>query len=150
MLLVIAARVKASTEKTQSIVFRIFYYSLPAVLLVIPILICNQAHADSIDLETRIQLQLALKKHIDAVTADGVYEHFNIEQGQIEKLKLKNLHPVIFATENKYMMCADFFDANGKDVLLDYIVSFSATGFRIEQEIRGRRSYLTQLFERIY
>lgn len=150
MILVIATRLKASVEITQSVVFQCIYYLLPAILLVMTTLASTQANADAIDLETRIQLQLALKNHIDAVTAEGVYEHFNIEQGQIEKLRLKNLHPVIFVTENKYMMCADFFDTNGNDVLLDYIVSSSANGFRIEQEIRGRRSYLTQLFERIY
>lgn len=150
MILVIATRLKTSVEITQSVVFKCIYYLLPATLLVMTILTCTQANADEINLETRLQLQLALKNHIDAVTVDGVYEHFNVEQGQIEKLRLKNLHPVIFATENKYMMCADFFDTNGNDVLLDYIVSSSENGFQIEQEIRGRRSYLTKLFERIY
>ncbi len=150
MILVIATRLKTSVEIIQSVVFKWFYYLLPAILLIIPILACNQARADEIDLETRIQLQLALKNHIDSVTVEGVYEHFNVEQGQIEKLGLKNLHPVIFVKENKYMMCADFFDTNGNDVLIDYIVSSSANGFQIEQEIRGRRGYLTQLFERIH
>ncbi len=150
MILVIATRLKASVEITQSVVFKWFYYLLPAILLVMTILTCTQANADAIDLETRIQLQLALKNHIDSVTVEGVYEHFNVEQGQIEELGLKNLHPVIFVKENKYMMCADFFDTNGNDVLIDYIVSSSANGFQIEQEIRGRRGYLAQLFERIH
>ena len=150
MILVIATRLKTSLEISQSFVFKCIYYLLPTTLLVMTILTCTQANAGEINLETRIQLQLALKNHIDAVTVDGVYEHFNVEQGQTENLRLNNLHPVIFVTDNKYMMCADFFDANGDDVLLDYIVSSSANGFQIEQEIRGRRSYLIKLFERIY
>ena len=150
MNLVIATKLNSSADVTQSVVFRFFYYLLSAILLVMAILTCNHAHAAAIDLETRTKMQLALKHYIDAGTVDGVYEHFNVEQGQIEKLRLKALHPVIFATDSKYMMCADFLDAAGNDVLLDYIVSSSASGFRIEQEIPGRRSYLQQIFERIY
>ena len=150
MNLVIATKINASADVKQSVVFRYFYYLLSAILLMMAILACNHAHAATIDLETRVELQLALKHYIDAGTVDGVYEHFNVEQGQIEKLRLKTLHPVIFATANKYMMCADFLDTAGNDVLLDYIVSSSVSGFRIEQEIPGRRSYLQQIFERIY
>ena len=150
MNLVIATKLDSSTDVTQSVVFRYFYYLLSAILLMMAILTCNHAHAAAIDLETRVELQLALKHYIDAGTVDGVYEHFNVEQGQIEKLRLKTLRPVIFATANKYMMCADFLNAAGNDVLLDYIVSSSVSGFRIEQEIPGRRNYLQQIFERIY
>ena len=109
----------------------------------------GQAQAATIDLETRTELQLTLQQYIDAGTVDGVYEHFNLEQGAIVKLRLKTLHPVIFVVENKYMLCADFLDANGEAVMLDYIVGPSTDGFRIEQEIPGRRSYLQQIFERI-
>ncbi len=150
MNLVIATKLNSSADVTQSVVPRFFYYLLFAILLVMAILTFNHAHAAAIDLETRAELQLTLKHYIDAGTVDGVYEHFNVEQWQIEKLRLKTLHPVIFATDNKFMMCADFLDAAGNDVLLDYIVSSSASGFRIEQEIPGRRSYLQQIFERIY
>lgn len=150
MILVTTPRLNSSTAGTHSVVFRFFYYLLPAMLLVMTILTCNQAYAAAIDLETRSELQLTLKQYIDAGTVDGVYERFNVEQGQIEKLRLKTLHPVIFVIDKKYMLCADFLDADGNDVLLDYIVSLSASGFRIEQEIPGRRSYLLQIFERIY
>jgi len=137
-------------KASRSVVLGILERSFPAMLLLMAMLSGAHVHAATLDLETRVELQLALKNHVDAGSVDGVYEHFNVEQGQIEKLTLKNLHPVIFSADNKYMMCADFLDARGDDVLLDYIVSRSGNGFRIEQEIRGRRSYLKQIFERIY
>jgi hypothetical protein len=137
-------------KASPSVVLGILERSFPAMLLVMATLSGAHVHAATLDLETRVELQLALKNHVDAGTVDGVYEHFNVEQGQVEELTLKNLHPVIFSADNKYMMCANFLDARGDDVLLDYIVSRSGNGFRIEQEIRGRRSYLKQIFERIY
>lgn len=124
--------------------------SLGAILIALSIFSTSLVHADSIDMATRVDLQLGLSNYIDSRTADSGYEHFNVETGKIQKLTLKKLHPLIFANGNKYMMCADFLDTNGNDVLLDYIVSLSGTGFRVEQEIPGRRSYMQQLFERIY
>jgi len=132
------------------VVFGIFGRSFPAMLLVMAMLSGVHTHAATLDVQTRAALQLALKNYVDAGTVDGVYDHFNVERGQVEKLTLKNLHPVILSADGKYMLCADFLDVRGDDVLLDYIVSRSGNGFRIEQEIRGRRSYLKQIFERIY
>jgi len=46
-------------------------------------------------------------------------------------------------------MCADFVDSSGGDFLLDYIISLTGNDFQVEQEIRGKRSFLTKLFDRI-
>ena len=127
---------------------RFRWCGLSAVLLMM-LLAGGRVQAAEIDLETRAELQLALQQYIDAGTVDGVYEHFNVERGEVQKLRLKALHPVIFVIESKFMLCADFMDADGEAVMLDYIVGASATGFRIEQEIAGQRSYLVQIFERI-
>ena len=149
MKLNVDATIDSRLELAQPVNLRSWCCWLSASLLVMAILVCSRAQAAEIDLETQAELQLSLKHYIDAGTVGGVYEHFNVEQGEIEKLRLKTLHPVIFVVESKYMMCADFLDANGKEVILDYIVGSSANGFRIEQEIPGRRSYLQQFFKRI-
>ena len=132
------------------ILLRSLRFSLGAILIALSIVTTSLVHADSIDITTRVDLQLGLKNYIESRTADEGYEHFNVETGKIVKLTLTKLHPIIFAHENKYMMCADFLDTNGNDILLDYIVSLNETGFRVEQEIPGRRGYLKQLFDRIY
>ena len=92
------------------IVLRFLRSSLGAMLIGLCIFTASFAHAASIDMEIRVDLQLGLKNYIESRTSDNVYEHFNVETGKIEKLTLKNLHPVIFAKGNKYMMCADFLD----------------------------------------
>ncbi len=147
MELTLAAKSERRTTSRQSARFRLVFCLFASVWLAITIL--NIAHAAEIDLETRAKLQLTLKQYIDAGTVDGLYDHFNVEEGRVDKLRLKTLHPVIFATDGKYMMCADFLNAAGDPVILDYIVGASTNGFRIEQEIPGRRSYLQQFFERL-
>ena len=136
-------------DLVQPVNFRTGFSWFVAIVLVMATLASGRVEAAQIDLQTRAELQLTLKQYIGAGTVDGVYEHFNVEQGKLEKLRLKTLHPVIFVTDSKYMMCADFLDTSGKEVMLDYVVGASATGFRVEQEIPGRRSYLQQIFERI-
>jgi hypothetical protein len=136
-------------DLVRSVNFRTGLSWFVTIVLVMATLTSGHVEAAQIDLETRAELQFTLKQYIDTGTVDGVYEHFNVEQGKLEKLRLKTLHPVIFVTDGKYMMCADFLDTSGKEVMLDYVVGPSATGFRIEQEIPGRRSYLKQIFERI-
>ena len=133
-----------------SILLKILRHTAGPLLIALSMLATSQVHAGSIDMATRVDLQLGLKNYIESRTSDNGYEYFNIETGKIEKLALKNLHPIIFVNGSKYMMCADFQDASGNDVLLDYIVSLSGGEFRVEQEIPGRRNYLKQLFERIY
>jgi hypothetical protein len=145
-----ATRAIFGPASRRSAVIGIIERSLPAVALAIAGLFVVTAQAATLDAGTLVELQLTLKNHIDAGTVDGVYEHFNVEEGQLKELTLKNLHPKIFSKGNKYLMCADFLDADGNDVLLDYIVSKSESGFRVEQEIRGRRSYLTRIFRRIF
>lgn len=150
-MIIVTSKILVSTVvQTFLMVPRILRSFLSAMLIGLFLFTASVAHADSIDMATRVDLQLGLKSYIDSRTSGNVYEHFNVETGKIENLVLKNLHPIIFVNESKYMMCADFLDPDGNDVLLDYIVSLNENGFRVEQEIPGRRSYLKQLFERIY
>ena len=150
MIFVTTKRIFSTAGLAFLIAIRCPRSSLGTILLALSIFTTSLVHADSIDMATRVDLQLGLKTYIESRTAGNGYEHFNVETGKVQKLTLKKLHPLIFASGNKYMMCADFLDTNGNDVLLDYIVSLNGTGFRVEQEIPGQRSYLKQLFERIY
>jgi len=135
--------------RTFSSIARFFHHVCATMLIALCLITASPAQADSIEMKTRIDLQMGLKHYIEARTSDNVYEHFNVESGEIEPLVLKNLHPVIFVNGSKYMMCADYLDANGNDVLIDYIVSLTGNEFQVEQEIPGKRDYLKQLFERI-
>jgi len=149
--MLVTTKILISTAGLAMFIIRRFLRpSLGAILVAFSIFTTCLVHADSIDMATRVELQLGLKNYIESRSADNGYDHFNVETGKVVPLTLNKLHPLIFVNGNKYMMCADFLDLNGNDILLDYIVSLSGSGFRVEQEIPGRRGYLKQLFERIY
>jgi len=120
-----------------------------SILIIFFMFTTSPSQSASVELNTQVELQIGLKRYIEARTVDNKYEHFNVESGKIEQLVLKNLHPVIFVTGSKYLMCADFVDSSGGDFLLDYIISLTGNDFQVEQEIRGKRSFLTKLFDRI-
>lgn len=123
------------------------------IALLVPLLILTEpirVAAAELDTETRIHLQVSLKSYIDNKTENDSFPFFNAELGKTEKLILKNLHPKIFRKEDYYLMCADFLNKDGEEVLIDFVVRKHNDGFRVEQEIRGRRTYLTQIFERIF
>jgi hypothetical protein len=134
---------------TLSSLARFSHHACATMLIALCLITTSPVQADSIETKTRIDLQMGLKNYIEGRTTDNVYEHFNVESGKIEALVLKNLHPVIFVNGSKFMMCADYLDANGDDVLIDYIVSLAGSEFRVEQEIPGKRDYLKRLFKRI-
>ena len=143
------AKCISPTGLALSSLARFSHHACATMLIALCLITASPVQADAIEMKTRIDLQMGLKHYIEARTSDNVYEHFNVESGKIEPLVLKNLHPVIFVNGSKYMMCADYLDANGNDVLLDYIVSLAGNEFRVEQEIPGKRDYLKQLFDRI-
>ena len=105
--------------------------------------------AASLDNDTRVALNVELREYIGAKTNGGLYSYFNEKTGKIEMLRLKRIHPVIFGKQGRFMMCADFIDKKGKDVILDYIVLPISGGHLIEKEIKGKRSMLTKIFEKL-
>ncbi len=127
-------------------------FRLPALVLMVLLSLASIAttQAEEIDVETRVALQLTLENFVESKTQKNVYSFFNPDTAEVSKLKLRRLHPVIFRKDDFYLMCADFIDADGKDVLIDYIVGKHGTNFQIEQEIIGRRSWLTKALEKVF
>ena len=127
-------------------------FRLPALVLMILLSLSSitTTQAEEIDVETRVALQLTLESFIESKTQKNVYPFFDPDTAEVSKLKLRRLHPVIFRKDDFYLMCADFMDTDGKDVLIDYIVGKHGTKFQIEQEIIGRRSWLTKALEKIF
>ena len=107
------------------------------------------ADAGSIDMDTRLALQDALRDYIDGKSATGGYSYFDETTGEAVPLSLKKIHALLFRKADRYMLCADFLNANGEDVVIDYIFAPHADGYVLEKEIEGRRSILVQLFERL-
>lgn len=107
------------------------------------------ANASDISVERRAELQLALRQHISENTSDGQYRYFDPDTGNIRLFRLKHLHSEMFRKEGFYLLCADFVDSENNEVILDYVLHQSDSGFRIDQVLKGRRSFLMNVFEKI-
>ena len=106
--------------------------------------------AEELDVETRVALQRTLQAYVDNKTVNDAYSFFDVESGQTSNLKLKKLHPIIFKKEDYFLMCADFMDEKGADVLIDYIVRMGDTSYFVEQEVAGRRGFFKTIFDRVF
>lgn len=107
------------------------------------------AEAASIDNTTRVALQSELRSYIATKTSDGTYTFFDEEDGSIQEFQIKAIHPVIFAKGDRFLMCADFIDQEGKKVLIDYVMLPVSNGFIVEKELEGQRSRLMTMFEKL-
>lgn len=107
------------------------------------------AQADRIDMDTRTQLQFALREHISENSPDGAYRYFDPETGEVRLFRLKHVHSQMFRKDGFYLLCADFIDKDNNEVILDYVLHETSDGFRIDQILKGRRSFLMGVFERI-
>jgi len=122
--------------------------SLITLMAALPLGFANAT--PKIDADTRAQLQLALREHITDNTSNDSYRYFDPDKGETRLFRLKHLHPVIFAKDGFFLMCADFRDAQNEDIILDYVLHRSSDGFRVEQILKGRRSFLMTVFERVF
>lgn len=105
--------------------------------------------ADTIGNKTRVVLQLLLRDHIRSKTSNGNYVFWDPKSQKSANLLLKKIHPVIYKRKEKFMLCADFMDPGGKDVLIDYMVVNRNGQYVIIDEVRGRRSYFMMIFEKL-
>lgn len=106
--------------------------------------------ASTLKNDTRVALQTELRNYIQGKISDGIYTFFNRDTDTNEALRLKWIHPVIFGKNGRFLMCADFIDQQGQDVLIDYLMVPNRYGFSVEKEIRGRRAMLVKMFEKLF
>lgn len=111
--------------------------------------ISDDASAASIDNNTRVALQSELRTYIGTKTNDGIYSFFDESKGSVQKFQIKAIHPVIFAKEDRFLLCADFIDQKGNKVLIDYVMLSVSDGFIVEKELEGQRSKLMTIFEKL-
>lgn len=70
--------------------------------------------------ETKVQLQADLQKHIYRSLVDGAYHTLDPARGEVIPLYPLVSHPMILKMGDYFVMCADFRDANGNDVDIDF------------------------------
>lgn len=113
--------------KNSMVLFSVMLYLIAPTLMA--------GNDPSIKGNQRLGIQTAMGQHVDANTVKGSYVIYDVTQGEIKKLQLKELHSGIVKKGEFYVSCADFVDNQGKLYDLDFLVSPSADGFRVIQAI---------------
>ena len=70
----------------------------------------------------RGQIQASMQDFIDRQSSNGIYLHYDPVSGELRRLRLKELHSGIVKKGDYYVSCADFSDADGKLVDMDFLV----------------------------
>ncbi len=90
----------------------------------------------SIQGETRSGVKAAMTRFIDGQrSADGSMLHYDPVSGDLLRLKLRELHAGIVSKGHFYVSCADFVDADGREVDVDFLVVPNGSGFRVNQAL---------------
>ena len=89
----------------------------------------------SIKGDLRGGIQTAMKSFIDGNTVGDVYYIYDPVDGKMLNLKFKELHNGIVKKGDFYVSCADFTDASGKMVDLDFLVIPDDNQLQVTQAI---------------
>lgn len=105
------------------------------------------AAAPKLDTESRVQLQTAMRMHIDRVSVKGTYPNLDLKSGAVRMLHPAASHPMILSMGTYYVLCADFRDDAGKPVNVDFYVARKDKGFSIFQVEVANRAPLEALMK---
>ena len=85
--------------------------------------------------ETREGIQRAMFAHVMDTNVDGVYFIYDPEADTLLRLTFKDVHAGIVRSAGYFVSCADFFDADGQQYDLDFIVVGSDGKFTVVDTI---------------
>ena len=90
----------------------------------------NTVHASQMQ-ETKVRLQSDLQKHIYRSLVDGAFHTLDSQTGEVKALYPLVSHPMILTMGKYYVMCADFRDADGTPVDIDFYMIKKPKGFQV-------------------
>ena len=90
----------------------------------------NTVHASQMQ-ETKVRLQSDLQKHIYRSLVDGAFHTLDSQTGEVKALYPLVSHPLILTMGKYYVMCADFRDADGNPVDIDFYMIKKPKGFQV-------------------
>jgi hypothetical protein len=97
----------------------------------------------------KLALKAKVVRHIEAHTEGGTYLFVDAEDTKLIKLKFLAMHPVVFAhPDGTYVLCADFENANGDKVLIDYYLRKIDQDYVVLSSLEGKRSILMRIGEK--
>ncbi|NQV98944.1 MAG: hypothetical protein HQ483_04555 [Rhodospirillales bacterium] len=117
-------------------------------LLYATLLMGSPASAEPSDSD-KLNLKASVINHIAQQTEEGIYYFVSGSSTDLMKLKFVAMHPVVFErSDGTFALCADFEDAEGGKVLVDYYLRKLNGNFVMLSSIEGKRSVLMNIAER--
>jgi hypothetical protein len=81
----------------------------------------TSAHA--LQLAQKVALQAAMTQHIEATVINGVIPYVQLSDGKIVDLVPSKAHPMILTFGDKYVLCTDYRDPEGRFVNVDFYIA---------------------------
>lgn len=81
------------------------------------------AFASDQNLSTKVALQAAMQRHVDASLVDGAILYLDTDSGEVRKMHPVTAHPIILTMGDHYVLCFDFRDDAGKNLHIDYYMA---------------------------
>ena len=98
------------------------------------LLLAASAHAGddpSIPAKRKAGVQKAMAAHIDANRVGDHYVIYEAVAGKLLRLRFGELHAGVVRKGEFYVSCADFTDADGTPIDVDFLVAGDEDGFRV-------------------
>ena len=104
-------------------------------------------NAQALSLTEKTNLQVAMQRHVDRLTIDGVYLHLNDNSGEVQKLNPVTAHPMIIQMGPHYVLCFDFRDAAGTELPVDFYMARKGNSFEVFHTAVNNRGLLKGLMK---
>lgn len=96
-------------------------------------------------ISVRTELQVAMQRHVDRNLIEGVLMHVDLETGSLIELFPTAAHPMIMASNDYFVVCADLVDAEGKQYDVDFYMASSPRGYKVLRTEIDNRTELREL-----
>ncbi len=113
--------------------------NLAALALAATLMVPVAVHATEGMTETRITLQAALQRSLDASLIEGAILRVDLASGQVQSYYPVENHPMILEMGDLYVLCSDLMSKDGDRVTVDYFFApTDGTYTVIQTEIDNR------------
>ena len=113
-----------------------------AVLAVVVVAPTTAFAGGELSQQNKVELQVALMDYIEANSVDGKFMHFNAADQTLMGLFPASLHPKIVPTSTVFFLCADFRDAAGSMVDVDFVATKGPDGFIVFQAMLNQHEVI--------
>jgi hypothetical protein len=119
----------------------------PLLIASVLLALGGTAWSAPLTIEDKVALQTTMFQHLEASAIDGVIPHVTLQDGSVVDLVATKSHPMILEFGDKFVLCTDLRDPEGKFVNADFYVARSAVGFTVFQVEINNRAPLEELMK---